>query len=158
MSQDRTLPRYLYRVFDEETYSKFSHTSGFVASISNAVYYRNHPNARRQLELHMDWSNRRRTPFLSVTASREKALEYALNKVKMGRRIVSIAKIDSSQLKRAGINIYWMRELAEQTGAYLRPEAMNDHEYLCIRNIPAHAVIQCLTLDDGLRPISRRRF
>jgi len=148
MSQEQSLPRYLYRVFDEQCYSQFSRTSGFVASIYNAVYYRDHPNARRQLELHMDWSNRRRTPFVSVTASREKALELALKKVDQGRRHVSITKIDGSQLKRAGIKVYWMRGLAEYTGAYVKHEAMNNHEFLCVRCIPAKAVVQCLTLAD----------
>src|SRR5258708_33411359 len=127
MSQDEVLPRYLYRVFDEESCSQFHHTSGFVASISNAVFDPRHWNAQRQLERHMDWNNRRRTPFISVTASREKALEYALNRVEMGRRTVSIAKIDSSRLEEAGVDVYWMCGLVEDTNAYIKPEAMNEH-------------------------------
>ncbi|KAG2342311.1 hypothetical protein BDR05DRAFT_964270 [Suillus weaverae] len=141
MSQDETLPRYLYRVFDEESCSQFSRTSGFVASIPNAVYNPDHRNAKRELEWHMDWSSRRRTPFISVTASREKALEYALNRVDMDRRAVSIAKIDSSRLTRAGVHVHWMCDLVEYTGAYLKYEAMNEHELLCVGRIPANAVI-----------------
>ncbi|KAG1776864.1 hypothetical protein EV702DRAFT_316417 [Suillus placidus] len=145
MSQDETLPRYLYRVFDEWSCSQFSRTSGFVASIPNAVYDLDHRNAKRQLEWHMDWNSRRQTPFISVTASREKALEYALNRMDMKRRTVSIAKIDSSRLR---TDVYRMCDLAEYTGAYLKHEATNKHEFLCVGCIPANAVIQCLTLDD----------
>ncbi|KAG2119207.1 hypothetical protein DEU56DRAFT_137636 [Suillus clintonianus] len=145
---NRPLPRYLYRVYDEESCSQFNRASGFVASIPNAVYNPEHRNARRQLKQHMNWGNRYRTPFISVTGSREKALEYALQRVEMGRRTVSIVKIDSSRLERANIDVYRMCDLVEQIGAYIKPEANNEHEYLCVRRIPANAVIECLTLDD----------
>ncbi|KAG2117286.1 uncharacterized protein F5147DRAFT_648836 [Suillus discolor] len=61
---------------------------------------------------------------------------------------VSIAKIDSSQLEREGTYVYWMCDLVEYTGAYIKPEAMNKHEFLCVGLIPANAVIQCFTLGD----------
>lgn len=149
MSKDETeLPRYLYRVFDEQSCSQLNRSGTFVASIPDAVYSRNHRNARRQLELHMDWSNRRRTPFISVTSSRVNALKFALTLLNMRGSAVSIAKIDSSQLEREGTDVHWMCDLVEYTGAHIKPEAMNKYEYLCVGFIPASAVIQCLTLDD----------
>ncbi|KAG1876983.1 hypothetical protein C8R48DRAFT_768550 [Suillus tomentosus] len=147
MSKDETeLPRYLYRVFDEQSCSQLNRSGAFVASIPYAVYDRDHRNARRQLELHMDWSNRRPTPFISVTSSRGRALDFALTLWNMRGSAVSIAKIDSSQLERE--DVYWMCDLVEYTGAHIKPEAMNKYEYLCVGSIPASAVIQCLTLDD----------
>ncbi|KAG2059660.1 hypothetical protein BDR06DRAFT_668395 [Suillus hirtellus] len=147
MSKDETeLPRYLYRVFDEQSCSQLNHSGAFVASIPYAVYDRDHWNARRQLELHMDWSNRRRTPFISVTSSRGRALDFALTLLNMRGSAVSIAKIDSSQLERE--DVYWMCDLVGYTGAHIKPEALNKYEYLCVGSIPASAVIQCLTLDD----------
>ncbi|KAG1876979.1 hypothetical protein C8R48DRAFT_334050 [Suillus tomentosus] len=149
MSEDDvTLPQYFYRVFDEQSCSQLNHSGAFVASIPYAVYDRDHRNARGQLERHMDWSNRRRTPFISVTCSRAKALEFALTLLNMGSQAVSIAKIDSSRLEREGTNVYWMCDLVEYTGAYIKPEAMNKHEFLCGGLIPANAVIQCFTLGD----------
>ncbi|KAG2154258.1 uncharacterized protein EDB93DRAFT_1102394 [Suillus bovinus] len=105
-SDETKLPRHFYRVFDEESRSQYSHTRGFVSSIPHAVYDPDHRNARRELERHMDWSNRRQTPFISVTASRGKALEFALNLVERGSRNVSIAKICSLQLQQSGISLH----------------------------------------------------
>ncbi|KAG1840463.1 hypothetical protein DFJ58DRAFT_810379 [Suillus subalutaceus] len=75
-------PQYFYRVFDEKSFSQFHETSGFVAGIPNAIYDPKHWKARHELERHMDWTNKHPTPFISVTASREKALEFALQRVK----------------------------------------------------------------------------
>lgn len=151
MDELQDLPQYFYRVFDEESRSQFHETWGFVASIPNAFYNPAHWNARLELERHMDWSNSCPTPFVSMTASREKALEYAFQRVEKQRRTVTIAKIDSSRLKKAKVDIHWMCALVKQTGADIKREAMNKHEYLCVRCIPANAVIQCLTLDDEQR-------
>lgn len=148
MDELQDVPQYFYRVFDEESRSQFHETSGFVASIPNAVYNPAHRNARLELERHMNWNSSYSTPFVSMTASREKALEYALQRVDKQRRTVTIAKIDSSRLKKANVDIHWMCALVEQTGANIKREAMNEHEYLCVHRIPANAVIQCLTLDD----------
>ncbi|KAG1769886.1 hypothetical protein EV702DRAFT_1140610 [Suillus placidus] len=142
------VPQYFYRVFDEDSCAQFHEISGFVASIPNAIYDPKHWNARGELERHMDWTNIHPTPFISVTASREKALEFALQRVGKQRRAVTIAKIDSSRLKAANVNVYRMCTLVEQTGAGIKREAMNEHEYLCVRCIPANAVIRLLTLGD----------
>jgi hypothetical protein len=151
MDELQDLPQYLYRVFDEESRSQFHETRGFVASIPNAFYNPAHRNARLELERHMDWNSPYPTPFVSTTASREKALEYALQRVDKQRRTVTIAKIDSSRLTKAKVDIHQMCALVKQTGADIKREAMNEHEYLCVRCIPANAVIQCLTLDDEQR-------
>ncbi|KAG1746238.1 hypothetical protein EDD22DRAFT_280131 [Suillus occidentalis] len=148
MDELQDLPQYFYRVFDEESRSQFHETRGFVASIPIAFYNPAHRNACLELERHMDWNSSLPTPFVSMTASREKALKYALQRVDKQRRSVTIAKIDSSLLKKANANIYRMCALVEQTGADIKREAMNEHEYLCVRCIPATSVIQCLTLDD----------
>ncbi|KAG1836850.1 hypothetical protein F4604DRAFT_1845959 [Suillus subluteus] len=125
-------------MFDENSHSQFHETSGFVASIPNAIYDPKHWNAQHELERHMNWTNKHSTPFISVTASREKALEFALQRAQKQRRTVTIAKIDSSRLETA---IHRMCILVDQTGAYIKHEAMNKHEYLCVRCIPANAVI-----------------
>ncbi|KAG2034138.1 hypothetical protein BDR03DRAFT_965941 [Suillus americanus] len=139
------VPQYLYRVFDEKSRSQFHETSGFVASIPNAIYDPEHWNARRELERHMDWTNNHPTPFISVTASHEKALKFAKQRMEKQRRTVTIAKIESSRLETA---IYRMCDLVNQTSADIKQEAMNKHEYLCVRCIPANAVIQRVTLGD----------
>jgi len=141
-----TVPQYFYRVFDETSHSQFHENWGFWAGIRNAVYDPKHPNARRELEWHMDWNNKHPTPFISVTASREKALEFASQRVDKRKRTVTIAKIDRSRLRKTPV--HQMCALVEETQAVIKNEAMNEHEYLCVRHIPANAVIQRLTLGD----------
>ncbi|KAG1823808.1 uncharacterized protein BJ212DRAFT_1326812, partial [Suillus subaureus] len=72
----------------------------------------------------MDWTNKHPTPFTSVTASCEKALEFAKQRVEKKRRTITIAKIDGSRLETA---IHRMCDPVQQTGADIKHEAMNNH-------------------------------
>jgi hypothetical protein len=146
MHDSTETPRYYYRVVDDKSHCKYDQDKGFVASIPNAVYNPNHRKAKQELEWHMEWGNRHPTPFISVTASREQALKFALQRVKNGS--VWIVKIDHSRLKEAGIDIHHACDLVRYTGAEIKHMAENLHEYLCVRLIPVGAVISILILDD----------
>jgi len=148
MDDTEKIPRYLYRVVDGSTHCKYDKNKGFEASKPYAAYNPKHWNAKPELELHMDWSNRKQTPFISVTSSREKALELALKKMKLDNGNVLIAKIDSLKLRTEGVQVYHMEGLVKLIGAVIKPEGMNSHEYLCVRRIPRSTIIEQITFGD----------
>jgi len=135
-------PRFLYRVYDDQSVSRFDEVDGFLAGNPNAAFNRNRYWAKFVVRRHMHWGNRRPTPFISVTASRAKALHYATQREKMGHRDVSIAKIDTAKLRASGVIFYHMASLVKKTGARIDPVAWNYSEYLCMWRIPPEAVVE----------------
>lgn len=141
------MPRFLYRVFDDRSYSRFSEDSGFVAGNPNGAFNRNRYWAKYVIQRHMLWSNRRPTPFISVT-SRAKAVHYAKQRKEMGRDNVYISKIDTAKLRASGVIICHMATLVKWTRARIDPVAWNYSEYLCLHHIPPEAVVEVWRHDD----------
>jgi hypothetical protein len=136
------MPQFLYRVFDDQSVSRFDEVDGFVAGNPYAAFNRNQYWAKHVIRRHMSWANRRLTPFVSVTASRAKAEEYALRRQRMGHGDVSIAKIDTAALRASGIIIFHMATLVKRTRASIDPVAWNYSEYLCLQGIPRKAIVE----------------
>jgi hypothetical protein len=138
--KSRQMPRFLYRVFDDQSVSRLDE-DGFAAGNPNGGFNHKKYWAKYVIQRHMHWGNRRPTPFISVTASRAKAVHYARQRQELGHSDVSIAKIDIAVLRDSGVIIYHMATLVKRTGAHIDPVAWNYSEYLCLRNIPREAVI-----------------
>jgi len=136
------MPRFLYRVFDDQSVSRLNEVDGFVAGNPNGGFSRKRYWAKYVIQRHMHWGNRRPTPFISVTASRAKAVHYARQRQELGHSDVSIAQIDTAALRASGVIIYHMATLVKRTGAHIDPVAWNYSEYLCLRSIPREAVIK----------------
>jgi len=135
-------PRFLYRLFDDSSVSRFDEDDGFVAGNPRGAFNRNQYWAKYVIQRHMHWGNRRPTPFISVTSSRAKALHYAQQRKNLGHAGVSIAKIDTAALRASGVIMYHMATLVKRTRARLDPVAWNYSEYLCLHYIPPQAVIE----------------
>jgi len=142
------MPRFVYRLYDDQSVSRFDEVDGFVAGNPNAAFNRNRYWAKYVVQRHMRWGNRRPTPFISVTASRGKALLYAAQREKNGHRDVSIAKIDTAKLLASGVTFYHMATLAKRTGARIDQVAWNYSEYLCLWYIPREAVVETWKHDE----------
>ena len=146
------MPRFLYRVFDDNSVSRLDEdgVDGFVAGNPDGAFNRNWHWVKYVIQRHMRWANRRPTPFISVTSSRNKAVHYVRQRQEMGHGDVSIAKIDTAALQASGIIIYHMATLVKRTRACLDPVAWNYSEYLCLHYIPHEAVIEVWEYDDEL--------
>jgi len=131
----------VYRVFDDESVSRFNEADGFVAGNPDGAFNRHMRGAKYVIQRHMRWGNRRPTPFISVTDSRAKAVHYARQRRELGHGGVSIAKIDTAALRTSGVIVYHMATLVKRTGAHIDPVAWNYFEYLCLHRIPHEAVI-----------------
>ena len=140
-------PRYLYRVFDDQSVSKWDEDDGFIAGWPDRPFDPSRHGARKVVEEHMDWSNRTLTPFISATSSPQKAVQYARQREEMGRSGVFIAEIDAT---RGRLSIYHMQSLVRSTRAYVPPEGWNKYEYLILREIPTEAIISISTWDEGV--------
>ena len=136
------MPRFLYRVFDNESVSRFHDENGFEAGNPQGKFSRHPYWAKYVVQRHMHWGNRRRTPFISVTASLAKANDYAEQRLARGYHDVSIAKIDTAIFRSHGGIHYHMATLVKRTHAHIDPRAWNYSEYLCLRHIPREAVIE----------------
>lgn len=133
--------RYFYRVFDETSVSRFSESEGFKAGRSTGTFKPHLPKAKKVVQQHKRWENRKPSPFISVTRSRAKAVHYARQRREWGRDDVQIAKIDRTSLRNAGVTIYHMATLVERIGAHIDSAAWNWTEYLCLYHIPSDAVV-----------------
>jgi hypothetical protein len=135
------MPRFVYRVYDTHSISRLDDQNGFEAGDPEGAFSRHRFWAKYVIQRHMRWANRRPTPFISVTSSRAKANHYAQQRLEMGHRGVSIAKIDTSILLGHGCIFYHMANLVKNTRARIDPVAWNYSEYLCLRHIPREAVV-----------------
>jgi len=135
------LPKYFYRVYDDLSVSRFNERDGFVAGAPGDAFDPRKDGAKYVVERHMYWFNDCPTPFISVTASRKKAIHYANQRRERENGNVRIAKIDTDALLVFGVSIYHMATLVEDTGAVISDKARNPYEYLCLHHIPLDAVI-----------------
>ena len=133
------LPPYFYRVYDETSVSQYDEGCGF--SVDEGVRFDPDQHwAKYVVQRHINWKNRRRTPFISVTASLEQACEYYRQRESWGRD-PRIAKIDVRKLQRMGVRFWRMQTLARRVGAVIPRVAWNEDEWLCLHEIPEWAIV-----------------
>lgn len=143
--------KYFCRVEDEGSQARFRTGRGVLASdMRSRVDFqlsRNMCPLRRHFCNHMNWSNRRKTPFISAYCCFKAAYEEALRRVRRGKKNVIIIFIDPS---RADYRVEYRnaRWLAEDLECWIPTKAWNnsEFEYLFLRCIPARAIVNIIRL------------
>lgn len=94
---------------------------------------------KRAVELHLNWSNRVPTPFMSLFGSRERAVKWARGHFELGYDDVFLLKIDASKLR----PLFCVRYLVQDTNIYaLLPGSMYNDEFLVLRKISRRSIIR----------------
>ncbi|KAK0506908.1 hypothetical protein JMJ35_010608 [Cladonia borealis] len=142
-------PLKYYRVQDDSSATHFDEENGFFAgdiqlqlrmfSPRDRAEERNLSNA---LGRHLNWSNRTPSPFISVYADLDTAVNSAVARVKDGKREVFIAYIDVGV---EGIGDVWYRyvpKVAEEVGLRIQRQALGNskQEFVFLHHIPAGAI------------------
>jgi hypothetical protein len=133
------VPRYLYRVFDDQSVSQYDVIDGFVAGLPDTPF--DPSTARNVVNSHMDWSNRFLTPFISTTSSLSIAEHYARQREDMGHSGVLIADIDTAGFAGHEVVVYHMQSLVRSIRAHVPRPGWNKYEYLILRQIPAECIV-----------------
>jgi len=149
-----TMGDLMYRVVDERSLVQFDPEVGFVAADPWSPFDpRDDPESARDIiELHADWSNRVRTPLISMTDSGDHAWRLACNLAGHGPMEIHIAVIDRELLENQ-VDVYRMLDLADALGAEIAPKARNWREHICVHHIPIDAIIRIFTLSEFERYI-----
>jgi hypothetical protein len=136
------MERRLYRITDNTSRDQFSEIDGFVVPKRDTFdeFNPTGAGAREFVELHLDWSNRRPTPFISTVDSPHIAM-YLTRKRILGRTGVRIAIIDRDAVENQEA-VYHMESLVDTAQANLPSYARNDTECLCVHRIPREAILK----------------
>lgn len=136
---------HLYRITDDDSRDKFSEANGFIAPIDQ--FDPSAQGAKTFVELHLDWSNKKPTPFISTIDSHHNAIYLAEKRArrKMG---VRIAIIDRDKVESQGVVVYHMESLVRDTIAILPSVARNNTEHLCVHRIPREAILKICSLEE----------
>jgi hypothetical protein len=140
-------PRYLYRVFDDQSVSKWDEDDGFIAGWPDRPFDLSKGWARGVVTEHMDWSNRILTPFISTTSSPHPAVNYAQQREQMRHSGVFIAEVDTFRL--GNVKVYHMQSLVRAIRARVPPQGWNKYEYLIHRQISVEAIVELSTWEEG---------
>ncbi|KAJ4305467.1 hypothetical protein N0V90_000998 [Kalmusia sp. IMI 367209] len=137
-------PYIFYRVEDEHSRARYIDGRGIIAEDKDtAVNFRNKDTALLvQVAEHLDWSNRRPTPFISTYCEEYVARREAERRVKTGKRDVRIYKINMRDSNKR-TEYRDIRLLAEKLGFRIPDDAWNNsmHEYIFLYDIPDSAVV-----------------
>lgn len=91
---------------------------------------------------HLDWYSDCKSPFISVYADEQVAINIAKGRKKLGKQNVTITVIDTSKV-RGGMNFRKMRPLAKRLGIRIPYKAYNnsEHEWIFLHHIPDDAIV-----------------
>lgn len=138
------LPPILYRVYDDTSISKYT-WKGFASGGRRMP--RNASQFKAMVERHGNWTSRKRTPFVSVTASPDAASWHIVKKKATGDDTnIMVALIDTvALLGPCQTSVWKMHDAMDHFG--LEPwkgdRHAYDNEYICALAIPAKAVFAC---------------
>ncbi|KAE8893188.1 hypothetical protein PF010_g7954 [Phytophthora fragariae] len=94
---------------------------------------------KRAVELHLNWSNRIPTPFVSLFDTREHAVQWARRHFELGYDDVFLLKIDAAKLG----PVFRVRYLVQDSDIHtLLPESMYNDEFLALRKISRRSIIR----------------
>lgn len=113
---------------------------------------------RRHLARHLDWSNTRATPFVSVYSDEETAWWEAERRAGAGKRDVVVYKIDVD-CSCESVEYRNVRRLAGNLGLEIEEKARNNsrHEWIFLHHVPDGAVVGVAELEGLRRGRGRRR-
>lgn len=145
------MPSVFYRVHDDSSATHFD-GDGFFAGDDQTMlrmFPRNRWEAEKlfnALSGHLDWSNKTASPFISVYADFDTAVNSANARQNQGKRGVFIACIEFR--KRSGTWSRPVREVADELGLWIEPPAWknSEHEYIIFNRIPGEAVVDIITV------------
>lgn len=145
--------KYLYRVEDGCSQARFRADKGVLAGdVRSRVGFRlSRNNMRvslgRHFCNHINWSNRQKTPLISVYDDYEAAYEEALRRKKQGKKSVVLVFIDLSRADRR-LEYRNVRGLAKSLGCWIPHKAWNnsEFEYVFLHRIPACAIVKIVRL------------
>ncbi|KAF2269353.1 hypothetical protein CC78DRAFT_277823 [Lojkania enalia] len=136
------VPDIYWRVQDEHSRARFRKGEGILAEDAGKVVDFNDRNmVRHELELHLDWANRRPTPFISCYADYNTALCEAERRINKGKRDVWLLRIDLKACW-GEVEFREVRRLAGKTGIWIEEYAWHnsESEYIFLHGIPYYAV------------------
>jgi hypothetical protein len=100
-----------------------------------------------QLDNHLEWRNRTKTPFISTYDNYPAAYEEALRRKRSGWKNVTIIVID---IREAGCRVEYrnVRKLAKKLGYRIPDRAWrnSEFEYIFLHRIPASAIMRVIKL------------
>ena len=144
-------PSVFYRVQDDSSATHFD-GDGFIAGDDHTAlrmfprYYWEAKRLSNALSGHLDWSNQTASPFISVYADFDSAVNSANARQDQGKRGVFIACIE---VRQSSEQIWYrsVREVAEEVGLWIERQAWknSEHEYILYNRIPGEAVVDIMT-------------
>ncbi|KAG6594281.1 uncharacterized protein IUM83_15199 [Phytophthora cinnamomi] len=94
---------------------------------------------KRAVELHLNWSNRVPTPFMSLFGTRELAVKWARRHFELGYDDAFLLKVDAAKLG----PVFRVRYLVQDSDIHtLLPESMYNDEFLVLRKITRRSIIR----------------
>ena len=137
-------PRVFYRVEDEHSRARFIDGEGICAEDTNTVvHFANRGfTLLDQVEQHLNWANRRPTPFISTYCEESVAWSEASRRVARGKEDVRVYTIDmDDSYERAEYRD--VRLLARRLGLYINDYAWNNsmYEWIFLHHVPDSAIV-----------------
>ena len=141
-------PLKYYRVQDNSSATYFDKKNGFIAGdpelpvrmspCSDSEYQ----NLFEALDRHLDWYNETPSPFISVYADYDTAINSAIARAKRGKKEVIVAHINVKHT--GGLSYRCVPKLADAIGLRIPPRASRnaEEEFVFLHRIPAKAVTE----------------
>jgi hypothetical protein len=94
---------------------------------------------KQAVELHLNWSSRTPTPFVSLFGSRANAVQWARRHFQLGYDDVFLLKVDASKVG----PVFRVRYLVQDSDIHtLLPQSVFNDEFLVLRKIPRRSLIR----------------
>lgn len=142
-------PYIFFRVEDDESRARYYGRAGiFAEDRKTQVNFRSRDRRLlRQVERHLDWGNRVRTPFISMYCHKGVAFREANRRVNRGQTNVRVYKINT---RKRDEDMEWreLRHLADNLGFDIPDCAWNNskYEYIFLHHVPNSAVVGWIDL------------
>jgi hypothetical protein len=135
-----------WRVEDDSSIACYRHRRGIYAGRGVPITFEAKSEDERQelaywLDLHLDWSNKIRTPFISVYNNRRRAEQEADRRADAGKSNVVIYEInvpDWDRSPRVPVEFRKVRKLSTALGVEIPPQAYrnSENEFVFLHHIP----------------------
>jgi hypothetical protein len=144
---------YLWRTSSDSSVSAYIPHVGFVASNRDLAPedFQNPEIMARHVSNHLVWRNTEPTPFISTSSSKWYTLTQARRREAARENNVTIARIDHETQKEEGGGVRNVRDMVEDMGLQLTPEArqwLGRTEWLCQDHVPAKAIERVFTVEE----------
>lgn len=136
-------PRVFYRVEDEHSRARYIQGEGIFAEDTNTVVHFAVRGTALLVERHLDWANRRPTPFISTYCEESVAWSEANRRVARGKEDVRVYTIDMDESYDPA-EYRNVRPLAKRLGLYINNNAYNNsmYEWIFLHRVPDSAVVE----------------